>query len=357
MKILHIITNTELGGAQTVCISLANMASDEGNIVAVASMKGGYLWNNLAHSVIRFKLKNMIKPISLLQDLKCYFELKKVINTFYPDIIHLHSSKAAVLGRLAGKKYKRSIVYTVHGFDSICLQHKIFLPFERFLQRFCGAIVAVSKYDEKKLYKEKITKNVKTIYNGINLAFADSQCPFDSSSYKKVIMTIARISEQKRFQSFLSVASDPVMKDYLFVWVGGSAEKSMDEIKEEYYIPSNVLLLGDYPNASGILPYCDLFVLFSNYEGLPMTIIEAMAHKKAIVASNVGGVPELVDETNGVLVNSDSEAVTAIDKLLNKPELIEKMGQVSLKKYMQFFTMENMWEKYRSLYSELYCDE
>ena len=357
MKILHIITNTELGGAQTVCISLANKASDEGNIVAVASMDGGYLWNNLATSVIQFKIKNMIKPISLLQDLKCCFELKKAINKFSPDIIHLHSSKAAVLGRLSGKKYKKNIVYTVHGFDSICLHHRIFLPFERFLQRFCGAIVAVSKYDEKKLYKEKIVKNVKTIYNGINLAFADSQCPFDSSSYKKVIMTIARISGQKRFQSFLSVASNPAMKDYLFVWVGGSAEKSMDEIKEEHYIPSNVLLLGDYPNASGLLPYCDLFVLFSNYEGLPMTIIEAMANKKAIVASNVGGIPELVDETNGVLVNSDSEAVTAIDKLLNKPELIEIMGQFSLKKYMQFFTMENMWKKYRSLYSELYCDE
>lgn len=107
MKILHIITNTELGGAQTVCISLANMASDEGNIVAVASMNGGYLWDNLSSSVIQFKIKNMIKPIRLLPDLKCYFELKKVINEFAPDIIHLHSSKAGTLGRLAGFKYRK----------------------------------------------------------------------------------------------------------------------------------------------------------------------------------------------------------------------------------------------------------
>lgn len=357
MKILHIITNTELGGAQSVCISLANMASDEGNIVAVASMEGGYLWDNLFPSVIQFKIKNMIKPISLLPDLKCYFELKKVINTFSPDIIHLHSSKAAVLGRLAGKKYKKNIVYTVHGFDSIRIYHKIFLPLECFLQKRCGAIVAVSYYDEKNLRKEKITHNLQTIQNGIIRYEEKAVKPFDSAGYKKVVMTIARIAYPKNLDSFLSVASNPAMKGYLFVWVGGSVEKSMDEIKEEYYIPSNVLLLGDYPNASGILPYCDLFVLFSNYEGLPMTIIEAMAHKKAIVASNVGGIPELVDETNGVLVNSDSEAVTAIDKLLNKPELIEIMGQSSFKKYMQFFTMENMWKKYRSLYSELYCDE
>jgi len=358
MKILHIITNTELGGAQTVCISLANMASDEGNTVAVASMEGGYLWDNLSPSVTRFDIKHMVKPISCVSDIKCYFELKRLINEFSPDIIHLHSSKAAVLGRLAGKKYKRNIVYTVHGFDSIRLQHRFFLPLEKLLQKLCGAVVAVSEYDKKSLLREGITHNVKIIHNGIELKNINIECPFNREDYKKTVMTIARISLQKRFQSFLSVASDPSMKDYLFVWVGGSAEKSMDEIKKEYFIPSNVLLLGDYPNASSLLPYCDLFVLFSNYEGLPMTILEAMANKKAIVASNVGGIPELVDKTNGVLVNSDNEAVTAVDRLLNEPELIERMGQASLKKYRDFFTMENMWEKYRSLYYELsYADK
>jgi len=356
MKILHIITNTELGGAQTVCISLANMASDEENIVAVASMDGGYLWDNLSSSVIQFKIKNMIKAIRLLPDLKCYFELKKVINEFAPGIIHLHSSKAGTLGRLAGFKYRKKIIYTVHGFDSIRLHHRIFLPLERFLQRFCGAIVAVSKYDEKKLYKEKITKNIKTIYNGISLNSVDSPKPFDSSSYKKVIMTIARISRQKRFESFLSIASDPVMKDYLFVWVGGSAEKSMDEIKKDYSIPSNVLLIGDYPKASSLLPYCDLFVLFSNYEGLPMTIIEAMAYKKAIVASNVGGISELVDVTNGALIETDDGAVEAIGAILQDDEKKAKMEKASFEKFSKFFTLDIMWKNYRSLYKEITKD-
>ncbi|UTY30811.1 glycosyltransferase [Treponema putidum] len=356
MKILHIITNTELGGAQTVCISLANMASNEGNTVAVASMDGGYLWDNLAPSVIQFKIKNMIKPIRLLPDLKCYFELKKVIGKFFPDIIHLHSSKAGTLGRLAGFKHRKKIIYTVHGFDSIRLHHRIFLPLERFLQRFCGAIVAVSKYDEKKLYQEKINKNIKTIYNGISLTHADLQKPFDSSSYKKVIMTIARISRQKRFESFLSVASDPSMKDYLFVWVGGSVEKSMDQIKSGYFIPSNVLLLGDYPDAGSLLKYCDLFVLFSNYEGLPMTIIEAMANKKAITASNVGGIPELVDVANGALIKTDDDAVKAISNILQDDNKKAKMERASFKKFSKFFTLDIMWENYRNLYKEITKD-
>ncbi|UTC76282.1 glycosyltransferase [Treponema sp. OMZ 792] len=353
MKILHIITNTELGGAQTVCISLANMASNEGNTVAVASMEGGYLWDNLDSSVIRFKIKNMVKPISLLPDLKCYFELKNEINKFSPDIIHLHSSKAGVLGRLAGRKYKKSIIYTVHGFDSIRLKHRFFLPLERFLQKYCGAIVAVSHYDKQNLLKEKITHKVKTIRNGIVKPEEEAAIPFDIGKYKKVVITIARIAYPKKFQSFLSVASDPAMKDYLFVWAGGSAEKSMEEIKKEFSIPSNVLLLGDCPNASGLLPYCDLFVLFSNYEGLPMTIIEAMAQKKAIVASNVGGIPELVDNTNGLLIETDEDAVKAISNILQDNEKKSKMERASFEKFSNFFTLDIMWKNYRNLYKEI----
>ena len=77
MKILHIITNTELGGAQSVCIFLANAAAQDGHTVAVASMPGGYLWGQLHHDVLQFTIKTMVKPISLLADMRCYFELKK----------------------------------------------------------------------------------------------------------------------------------------------------------------------------------------------------------------------------------------------------------------------------------------
>ena len=130
----------------------------------------------------------------------------------------------------------------------------------------------------------------------------------------------------------------------------------MDEIKKDYSIPSNVLLLGDYPNASSLLPYCDLFVLFSNYEGLPMTIIEAMAYKKAIVASNVGGISELVDVTNGALIETDDDAVEAIDAILQDDEKKAKMGKASFEKFSKFFTLDIMWKNYRSLYKEITKD-
>ena len=76
MKILHIITNTELGGAQKVCIDLCQKAVEDGNIVAVASMSGGYMWRQLPGNVVQFQLKNMVKPIKPLKDIKVFLNYK-----------------------------------------------------------------------------------------------------------------------------------------------------------------------------------------------------------------------------------------------------------------------------------------
>ena len=203
MKILHIITNTELGGAQRVCIDLCNTACVEGHSVAVASMAGGYLWEQLIPNVRQYQLKHMVKPIHPTQDCKVLFEINRVLREYKPDIIHLHSSKAGVLGRIASFFHPHRIVYTVHGFDSIRLKYRIFLPLEKILQFFSGAIVGVSQYDKNNLYSEKITKNVHVIHNGIRTQETSLAENFPVEMVdKKIVLTIARISPQKKFSYF-----------------------------------------------------------------------------------------------------------------------------------------------------------
>lgn len=353
MKILHIITNTELGGAQKVCIDLCKSAVEEGHQVAVASMAGGYLWGQLPTDVKQYYLKSLVKPIKLVKDIKVVFELLKVKKDFRPDIIHLHSSKAGVLGRVIGLGMKSKIVYTVHGFDSIRLMHRIFLPLEKVLQCFCGAIVGVSNYDNKNLRAEKIDRNVSTVYNGIDetIILKESTLPFNTNG-KKVVMTIARIAPPKQFELFLEVAK----QDYnnCYVWIGGSADSSMEEIYTKYNVPENVKLLGDVPNASKYINLCDLFVLLSNFEGLPMTIIEAMSQKKAVVASNVGGIYELVDDTNGRLVQNNVDEVNkAISDILNNDSLRKTMEVASYNKFKESFTLQKMWIGYKTIYEKL----
>ena len=353
MKILHIITNTELGGAQKVCIDLCRKAVEDGISVAVTSMSGGYMWQQLPENVVQFQLKNMVKPIKPAKDLKVFFELKTVIKKFKPDIIHLHSSKAGVLGRLVSLFNHRRIVYTVHGFDSIRLKHRTFLPLEKILQRFCGAIVGVSDYDKKNLISEKITKNVFTVYNGIaeNSITPDRHLP-DFNKTRKTVLTIARIAPPKNIDLFLETAKQ--LPQYDFLWLGGSPEYSVEELYKMYSVPENVKLCGDVPNASNYINICDLFVLFSNFEGLPMTVIEAMSQKKAIVASNVGGIYELVDSSNGKLIeNAVEEAVQAVESVLENDGLRREMEQKSYEKYQNNFTLEKMWEGYKAIYEGL----
>lgn len=352
MKILHIITNTELGGAQKVCIDLCRSAVKDGNSVAVASMTGGYLWEQLPVEAVKFKLRNMVKPIKPKKDLKVFFELKAVIKQFAPDIIHLHSSKAGVLGRLAAFPHCHRVVYTIHGFDSIRLKYRIFLPFEKILQNFCGAIVGVSDYDNKNLKSERIIKNVSTVYNGIDKKSISPAFQLSVKTDKKIVMTIARISPPKKIQMFLDVAEK--LNEFQFVWLGGSPEYSTEKFLSVYKIPENVTLLGDVQNASNYIHFCDLFVLFSNFEGLPMTIIEAMSQKKAVVASNVGGIYELVDNLNGALVENDVDsACEYIRYILSNDELRSKMEVCSYQKFQNMFTLEKMWNSYKEIYKNL----
>ena len=353
MKILHIITNTELGGAQKVCIDLCRSAVNDGHNVGVASMDGGYLWEQLPKNVSQFKLKHLVKPISPWKDFLTFFELRKVVKKFKPDIIHLHSSKAGVLGRLVSIFNHKRIVYTVHGFDSIRLKHRVFLPLEKILQKFCGAIVGVSDYDKKNLISEKITRNVFTVYNGIaeNTITPEYSLP-NFEKKRKIVLSIARISAPKNIDLFLETAKK--LPQYDFVWLGGSPEHSVDELHKMYSVPKNVILFGDVPNASNYINICDLFVLFSNFEGLPMTIIEAMSQKKAIVASNVGGIYELVDSSNGKLIeNTVEEAVQAVESVLENDVLRHQMEQKSYEKYQNNFTLEKMWEGYKAIYEGL----
>lgn len=357
MRILHIITNTELGGAQRVCIDLCRCAVSDGNSVAVASMVGGYLWEQLPEEVMRFPLKNMVKPVSVTKDLAVFFELKRTVRDFCPDIIHLHSSKAGVLGRLVSLRNPRRVVYTVHGFDSIRQKHRVFLPLEKILQHFCGTVVGVSDYDNRGLRAEKIHRNVLTVRNGIaeNSITPASALPVIPAE-KKVVLSIARIFPQKKIQMFLDVARR--LPDFAFVWIGGDTVHSAEELPAVYDAPPNVYLLGDVPNASDYIGLCDLFVLFSNFEGLPMSIIEAMSQKKAVVASDVGGIYELVDDENGRRIQNDVDtACEAIKEILSDDKMRAAMEAASYRKFKAGFTLETMWSGYKEIYERLARDK
>ncbi|MDC8105105.1 glycosyltransferase [Chryseobacterium sp. PTM-20240506] len=348
MRILHVITLAELGGAQSVVINLAEQSIIKGHEVFVVSSVHGEMWDLLNKNIIQVKLKSLQHKIGL-KDILVARDLMILYKKIKPDIIHLHSSKIGILGRLCFPKSK--IIYTVHGFDSIRLRYRKFLSIERSLKKRCRAIVGVSEYDLKNLRNEGIKENIHLIQNGIKDYMAlkkehnnnDILSEIKNGVGKKIIISISRLAPPKRFDLFCEVAKNFLESDYVFVWIGN--KESVAEV------PKNVIMLGEKKEAHKYYQYADLALLLSDYEGLPISLIEALCYSKPIIASNVGGISELVDN-NGKLVSNESlkEIINSITFILSNPNIYEKFAKKSRQIFEDKFTIEKMYDKYLDLY-------
>lgn len=348
MKILHVITLCELGGAQTVVCNLANKLCEEHEVIVAVGEGDGKMLDMLCCEVKIERINSLVRRISPMNELKAIFGLRGLYRKYKPDIIHLHSSKAGILGRLAFPKAK--IVYTVHGFDSIRIAYRKFLPLERKLQNRCAAIVGVSKYDENHLLFERIRNNVTTIHNGLNKCEPLKEDPFKNlgeRNFSGTVLCIARLAPPKNHELFLRVAKS--FPDYRFVWIGNQ--------QQPYFkFPSNVFFLGNIPNAASYTYYADLFLLPSDYEGMPMVVIEALSNGTPVVASAVGGIPEILDGINGVAVNNDVKTMTkAVRRFLNASPSEKKMRSLAaVRTYDEGFSADKMVEGYLEIYQNIY---
>ena len=342
MKILQIITLCELGGAQSVVINLANKLCEEHDVIVAAGEGDGKMFTMLDSRVKQERLPHLQRALSPKNDLLTIFDMRRLYRKYKPDIIHLHSSKAGMLGRVAFPSKK--VIYTVHGFDSIRLAYRKFLPIERLMQWACKAIVGVSKYDEVWMKAEKITKSVSYVYNGIVRPTPPGNLSFNiPTSYKKTILCIARLSPQKKCDMFMSVAE--LLPDYAFVWIG-----NQNEVAEH---PENVFFLGNIPNAGAYCSIADLFMLPSNYEGLPMVILEAMSFGKPVVASNVGGISEIVENgKNGYTIENKAEVFAEkIKYILENKEVYSQFSKYAQERFIKDLTVEKMVEDYLKIYA------
>lgn len=345
MRILQVITLCELGGAQSVVINLANKLSENHEVIVVAGEGDGKMFDLLSPKVKTDRIPSLVRRLSPLNELKTIAAMKRLYRKYKPDIIHLHSSKAGMLGRIAFPKSK--IVYTVHGFDSIRLAYRKFLPLEKILQNRCGAIAGVSKYDEMNLKAEGITNGVTTVYNGIYEPDKLQSDPFRAiTGFKGTVLCIARISPQKNLGLFLAVAGQ--LPEYAFIWIGNQEQP-------DFEYPENVFFMGNIAGAGSYIEFADLFMLPSNYEGLPMVIIEALSKGTPVIASAVGGITELLNGENGwALENEPDKMAKAIKDYFSLSEDEKsRISQNARNTYLSRFTVDNMVDGYIEIYNKL----
>ncbi|MDR1810189.1 MAG: glycosyltransferase [Prevotella sp.] len=351
MKIFQVITVSEYGGAQSV---VANLSSNIENDNRVFILYGGEgeAWEVISRDVVKIRLSKPRKGFSA-GDFFLFLRLLYYRIKYRPDIVHLHSSKMGALGRIAFNP--ATVVYTVHGFDSLRIAFKKWLFVEKLLKNRAACIVGVSRYDIDGLKAEGISKNVALVYNGLT-DYCEQEKNMDAplplagkfeelkAKYPKLILCISRISKQKKFDLFVELSRR--MPSYAFVWIGNKYEMTG--------LPANAYCLGETESAHTYLNYADLFILPSNYEGLPMSILEALSYGVPVVASAVGGIGEILDGSNGFAVENTAEAFEEKINYCMDETVRARMSEAARNAYLQKFTIDKMVDGYKQIYERLY---
>jgi len=371
-KILYFITQSEYGGAQRYVFDLANNLGREFEVAVALGEQGkdGKLAKKLEENNIKYYIiPHLKRSISPLNEILAFFEISKLIKNYQPNIIHLNSSKISILGSLAGlfiklKIKNLKIIYTVHGWvfnEPLPAPVKWFyLWAEKFTAKFKDKIICVSESDRQVALKYKIAPVEKliTIHNGlapVNFYTREEALPLlakERAGGEVFIGSIGNLYKTKGFEYLIEAAGILTHKlntPATFIIIGeGKEREALKNLIAKYNLKNNFILAGNIDQAARLLKALDIYVCSSVKEGLSYTLIEAMQAGRPIVATAVGGNPEMIENEKTGLLSKPADARDLAEKiktLLNNKTLALELGQNAKAKAMAEFGLEKMVEQ------------
>jgi glycosyltransferase involved in cell wall biosynthesis len=362
-RVVVAITLDQVGGAQAYVANLLQVLAGRFEVVLAAHGKGPLQDAARETGARAVPLRHVRRPINPWQDALGLVELYRLCRRERPDVLHTNSSKAGVLGCLAGFLAGVPIrIFTAHGWAFMAFsgaKAQVYLLTHRLIRRCATRIVCVADGERALGLSAGACSRGRTvvIYNGIDVGAAIRAHP---SAEVPTIVTVGRLKAPKDLTTLVQALSQLDGGSFRARLVGDGPDRPLveDEIREQG-LETVVALLGERHDVPELLAKADVFALSSTSEGLPLSIIEAMAAGLPVVATAVGGVPELVvdDETGLLVPPRDADAFAeALRRLVHDPELGSRLGDAGRARAERLFDLPRFREAYLSLYRSLLAE-
>jgi glycosyltransferase involved in cell wall biosynthesis len=370
VKVLELITRLDKGGAPRVFLRLIRGLKEQGIEVAMASGPSRQPEEDPAEFSRRshipyHPLPSLRREISPVHDLRALFQIIALIRKERPTILHTHTSKAGVLGRIAGKMTRTRTIHTPHGHLFYGYfgkgKERFYVVVERWAARFCERIITISEDERREYVKRGIgdNKKVVTIYNGIDIGLF----PGDGKRLRRelgiapqasVVGFVGRLEEVKGPHLFVEAAlrihaADP--RTYFLLLGDGSMKKGL--MQKAQGMP-HLHIIGYREDIPDCLAALDVLLIPSLNDGFNLVAVEAMASSKPIVAMAVGGLPEVVGD-GGILVRPGDTTRMAQETmtLLNSPVLMKEIGARGRRRVEGLFSWDASLQKTLALYHQV----
>ena len=359
MKLLYIITRAEHGGSQSHVAALLEGFQNTLDLTLAVGEEGVLTQQARALGVGVHLLPSLVRPVAPAKDAKAVGEALRCIESVNPDLVHLHTSKAGFVGRVAARRAGVPAVFTAHGWgfaEGVPWRRKGVMLFNEWLTaKWTQKIITVSEADRRLALRHRVVKRDKleTIHNGI----ADTpQRASPEGGEPVTVVMVARFMPQKDHHLLLEALAGIDPDTYRLLLVGDGPGRPQAEAHARVLGLHNVTFLGTRDDVPDLLARSHVFVLPTKWEGFPISILEAMRAGLPVIASDVGGVREAVGEgETGFLVPRGDAATLRVrlELLLKNPELRARLGAEGRRRFEARFRLERMLDKTYKVYADV----
>ena len=349
-RVLFLLPYFNLAGTENHVIELIKALKDEYEFLVTAPQGGGITIlnsNNIPYREIPY--------LGFLNIREYKDRVRKIINDFNPHLIHIHGAHELIF--IAKKLFPDiPVVFTCHGYPPTFFYLNYSLS--AFFSRLADMVICVSNYDKENLIKKGLSKDkVVVIHNGIAESTEGKNLPIKVDGF--IIGTTARLTKTKGIK-YLVYAFYEVAKRYnnvkLVIIGDGEERKSLENLVKKLNIRDKVYFLGKMPGARDYIKNFQIFVLPSLFEAFGLVILEAFSVKVPVIATSVGGIPEIIsDGIDGILVppKNINALSNAIVTLIEKENMRNELAQKGYEKFINEFTSAKMAKRTRAVYEEI----